>query len=103
MGMIGALLVCLFGVASLLGQPCGCVKVLRDLVGVIGKLQNSLCRALPPSQHVALWLSHPLPSFLPRLFPAGDDASLGEFTPAFLWLLRDFYLKLEEDGHKVVY
>lgn len=33
--------------------------------------------------------------------PAGDDASLGEFTPAFLWLLRDFYLKLEEEGHKV--
>ncbi|KAJ9506005.1 hypothetical protein QJQ45_016718 [Haematococcus lacustris] len=31
----------------------------------------------------------------------GDDASLGEFTPSFLWLLRDFYLKLEEDGHKI--
>jgi len=32
----------------------------------------------------------------------GDDASLGEFTPAFLWLLRDFYLKLEEEeGRKI--
>jgi hypothetical protein len=32
---------------------------------------------------------------------AGDDASLCDFTPSFLWLLRDFYLKLEEDGRKV--
>lgn len=33
--------------------------------------------------------------------PAGDDGSLGEFTPSFLWLLRDFYLKLEEENRKV--
>lgn len=29
------------------------------------------------------------------------DAELAEFNPAFLWLLRDFYLELEEDGRKV--
>lgn len=29
------------------------------------------------------------------------EAELAEFTPAFLWLLRDFYLTLEEDGHQV--
>lgn len=30
---------------------------------------------------------------------AAEDASeLAAFTPAFIWLLRDFYLKLEEDG-----
>lgn len=34
------------------------------------------------------------------LFP--DDATeLSGFTPSFLWLLRDFYLDLEEDGRKV--
>lgn len=32
---------------------------------------------------------------------SGNDESLGEFAPKFLWLLRDFYLKLEEEGHKV--
>ena len=32
--------------------------------------------------------------------PAGNER-LGDFTPAFLWLLRDFYLKLEEEGVKV--
>jgi hypothetical protein len=33
----------------------------------------------------------------------GDDdaADLASFTPAFLWLLRDFYLRLEEDGRQV--
>jgi len=30
-----------------------------------------------------------------------DDAELASFTPAFLWLLRDFYLRLEEDGRQV--
>jgi hypothetical protein len=30
-----------------------------------------------------------------------DATALGEFTPSFLWLLRDFYLKLEEDGRQV--
>ena len=29
------------------------------------------------------------------------DRDLGGFTPAFLWLLRDFYLELEEDGRQV--
>lgn len=34
---------------------------------------------------------------------AGEGQSeLAEFNPAFLWLLRDFYLDLEEDGRKVV-
>jgi hypothetical protein len=33
---------------------------------------------------------------------AADDASeLSTFTPAFLWLLRDFYLDLEDEGRKV--
>ena len=31
---------------------------------------------------------------------AGEN-DLADFTPAFLWLLRDFYLTLEEEGHKV--
>jgi hypothetical protein len=35
------------------------------------------------------------------VFFAGDLDSLSEFAPSFLWLLRDFYLKLEEDGKKV--
>lgn len=30
-----------------------------------------------------------------------DQRELGEFTPSFLWLLRDFYFDLEEDGRKV--
>ena len=30
-----------------------------------------------------------------------EDAELARFTPSFLWLLRDFYLTLEEDGRKV--
>ena len=33
---------------------------------------------------------------------AGEgEAELSDFTPAFLWLLRDFYLTLEEDGRQV--
>lgn len=32
----------------------------------------------------------------------GEDERLADFTPSFLWLLRDFYLKLEEEeGRKV--
>jgi len=30
----------------------------------------------------------------------GGEAELADFTPAFLWLLRDFYLTLEEDGRQ---
>lgn len=30
----------------------------------------------------------------------GDENELANFTPAFLWLLRDFYLTLEEDGRQ---
>lgn len=34
--------------------------------------------------------------------PQSDDKELREFTPSFLWLLRDFYLKLEDEyGRKV--
>lgn len=29
------------------------------------------------------------------------EAELADFTPSFLWLLRDFYLTLEEDGRQV--
>lgn len=33
---------------------------------------------------------------------AEDAYELRSFTPSFMWLLRDFYLDLEEeDGHKV--
>ncbi len=33
---------------------------------------------------------------------AGEgEAELADFTPSFLWLLRDFYLTLEEDGRQV--
>ena len=33
---------------------------------------------------------------------AGEgEAELADFTPAFLWLLRDFYLQLEEEGRQV--
>jgi len=31
----------------------------------------------------------------------GGDWELGEFAPSFIWLLRDFYLNLEEDGRAV--
>ena len=30
-----------------------------------------------------------------------QPGELADFTPAFLWLLRDFYLRLEEDGRQV--
>jgi hypothetical protein len=30
-----------------------------------------------------------------------DPGDLAPFTPSFLWLLRDFYLRLEEDGRQV--
>ncbi|KAG1669136.1 hypothetical protein FOA52_002647 [Chlamydomonas sp. UWO 241] len=36
-----------------------------------------------------------------RVKAGGGNERLGDFSPAFLWLLRDFYLRLEEDGHKV--
>jgi hypothetical protein len=36
------------------------------------------------------------------LLPQADTHELREFTPSFLWLLRDFYLKLEDEaGRKV--
>jgi hypothetical protein len=30
-----------------------------------------------------------------------NEADLASFTPSFLWLLRDFYLSLEEEGESV--
>ena len=37
-----------------------------------------------------------------KLAYAGESAQeLAQFTPSFLWLLRDFYLRLEEDGRAV--
>ena len=30
-----------------------------------------------------------------------SEEDLASFTPSFLWLLRDFYLSLEEEGHSV--
>ena len=36
---------------------------------------------------------------------AGPDGAtkeeIGQFSPGFIWLLRDFYLDLEEDGLEV--
>ena len=32
---------------------------------------------------------------------AQQETELSDFTPAFLWLLRDSYLTLEEDGRQV--
>ncbi|GLI70685.1 hypothetical protein VaNZ11_015625 [Volvox africanus] len=32
----------------------------------------------------------------------GGEEGLGEHSPAFLWLLRDFYLKLEEEGGRKI-
>jgi hypothetical protein len=32
---------------------------------------------------------------------AADASELSAFTPSFIWLLRDFYLRLEEDGRAV--
>lgn len=37
----------------------------------------------------------------PRPALPQDETELAAFTPAFLWLLRDFYLRLEEDGRQV--
>lgn len=31
----------------------------------------------------------------------GDENDLAGFNPSFLWLLRDFYLRLEEDGRRI--
>ena len=39
--------------------------------------------------------------FVSFLLIGSADRDLGGFTPAFLWLLRDFYLELEEDGRQV--
>ncbi|GAX73400.1 hypothetical protein CEUSTIGMA_g853.t1 [Chlamydomonas eustigma] len=36
-----------------------------------------------------------------RVKAGGGNERLGDFTPSFLWLLRDFYLKLEDEGVKV--
>ena len=33
---------------------------------------------------------------------AADASELSGFTPAFLWLLRDFYLQLREDDGRAV-
>ncbi|KAK9798122.1 hypothetical protein WJX73_001407 [Symbiochloris irregularis] len=32
---------------------------------------------------------------------ASGESELADFTPSFLWLLRDFYLTLEEEGRKI--
>ena len=36
-----------------------------------------------------------------RVRAGGGPEKLGDFTPAFLWLLRDFYLRLEDEGKQV--
>lgn len=38
---------------------------------------------------------------LNRVYVGEGEAELADFTPSFLWLLRDFYLTLEEDGRQV--
>ncbi len=57
---------------------------------------SASCRCLPCR-------AYNRPAFLPIApCPAlQDETELAAFTPAFLWLLRDFYLRLEEDGRQV--
>lgn len=35
-------------------------------------------------------------------FPQSDARELSSFTPSFLWLLRDFYLRLEDEQGRQV-
>ncbi|KXZ50367.1 hypothetical protein GPECTOR_16g540 [Gonium pectorale] len=37
-----------------------------------------------------------------RAAAGGSEEGLGEHSPAFLWLLRDFYLQLEEEGGRKI-
>ncbi len=30
-----------------------------------------------------------------------DERELGELSPSFMWLLRDFYFELEDEGRRV--
>ncbi len=41
---------------------------------------------------------HPSPGAGDEL---GDPEDLGAFTPSFLWLLRDFYFDMTDEGRKV--
>jgi hypothetical protein len=61
---------------------------------------RSLSPQVPSARSVRWQLAPPLPC---RAAGSSDtDASeLASFTPSFLWLLRDFYLQLVEDGRKV--
>ena len=42
-----------------------------------------------------------LPSVLADASEEENKEGLGEFSPSFIWLLRDFYLDLEEDDQEV--
>jgi hypothetical protein len=62
--------------------------------------------AHPPKMHTpaCIWphahlVAAPPSAAAPRCAAAGDE--LREFTPSFMWLLRDFYLTLEEEGRKI--
>lgn len=59
------------------------------------------CTSLPWSQAINLSKRMSYCWCLLLLAWADDATELSGFTPAFLWLLRDFYLDLEEDGRKV--
>jgi hypothetical protein len=61
---------------------------------------------LLPQPHMHSTMRTPLsveqPASTLSYSPQTDARELSGFTPAFLWLLRDFYLKLEdEQGHQV--
>lgn len=62
-------------------------------------LHQHLCMGPPkPAQSTA-----PSPARPPRAAGPGPlgSSELGTFTPTFLWLLRDFYFDLSEEGRKV--
>lgn len=58
-------------------------------------------------QYALVSMSHlyvlPLDHKRIRYAENSSEADLASFTPAFLWLLRDFYLSLEEEGRAVSY
>ncbi len=61
-------------------------------MGVVGRGQESFCKIENLKTGMLLELD---------VAVAGNER-LGDFTPAFLWLLRDFYLRLEEEGGRKV-
>ena len=81
-----------------MGMVMGFIRLRRCSESVRFLLVRPTLCTHPPSCLPACPL---LPACLPAYLPPPEDGRLGEYSPTFLWLLRDFYLKLEEDGRKV--